>query len=100
MFIFEARLLCESNLHYQPNHGRVNNRARIDQRFWQESTSDLGARARLCIMTMSFTDIVNVSWWLKHVFFPKMLEEADQCSEGVGAFLSIITQDREENSVV
>ena len=51
-------------------------------------------------MTMSFTDIVNVSWWLKHVFFPKMLEEADQCSEGVGAFLSIITQDREENSVV
>lgn len=51
-------------------------------------------------MTMSFTDIVNVSWWLKHVFFPKMLEEADQYSEGVGAFLSIITQDREENSVV
>ena len=51
-------------------------------------------------MTMSFTDIVNVSWWLKHVFFTKILEEADQCSEGVSAFLSITTQDREENSVV
>ena len=51
-------------------------------------------------MTMSFTDIVNVSWWLEHVFFTKMLKGADQCSEGVSAFLSIITQDREENSVV
>ena len=26
------------------NHGRVNNQARIDQRFWQESTSDLGTK--------------------------------------------------------
>ena len=26
------------------NHGRVKNQARIDQRFWQESTSDLGTK--------------------------------------------------------
>ena len=48
-------------------------------------------------MTMSFTDIFSFFFFL---FFTKMLEEADQCSEGVSAFLSITTQDREENSVV